>query len=157
MALSSHLFARQAWRLAEMQINENRQSAYCQARHTIDGRFARWVLESIERSGHTNPLPVTHEFLSFMLGVQRTTVTRCALAFQERGLIRYRRGQINVVDFVGLERRACECRGRLVQDRARLGLSAIRSQLDRTAPPEKPASVDGGGKSPLAPAVSSAP
>jgi hypothetical protein len=44
-----------------------------------------------------------------MLGVQRTGVTVAAGALQQRGLIRYKRGNVSVLDRLGLERRSCEC------------------------------------------------
>jgi Mn-dependent DtxR family transcriptional regulator len=44
-----------------------------------------------------------------MLGVQRTTVTLVARELQSAGLIRYRRGRIEIIDRAGLEAKACEC------------------------------------------------
>jgi hypothetical protein len=54
-------------------------------------------------------LPLTHEFLSVMLGVRRASVTIAAHALQEAGLIQYHRGHIRVLDRAGLEGAACEC------------------------------------------------
>jgi DNA-binding transcriptional regulator YhcF (GntR family) len=56
-------------------------------------------------------LPLTHEFLAEMLGVQRTTVTEVTRTLQERGLIRQTRGMITVLDRDRLEQVACECYG----------------------------------------------
>jgi len=44
-----------------------------------------------------------------MLGVQRTGVTVAAGALQRAGLIRYRRGNVTIIDRRGLIRRSCEC------------------------------------------------
>jgi arginine repressor len=44
-----------------------------------------------------------------MLGVQRTTVTTLARSLQDLGLVRYRRGKIEIVDRLGLEEKTCEC------------------------------------------------
>jgi Mn-dependent DtxR family transcriptional regulator len=54
-------------------------------------------------------LPVTQELLSQLLGVRRTTLTITARNLQTAGLIRYRRGLIEIVDRGGLEAKACEC------------------------------------------------
>jgi hypothetical protein len=54
-------------------------------------------------------LPFTHQFLAQMLGVQRTSVTIIAGRLKEAGLIKYRRGHIEVLDPVHLRDGACEC------------------------------------------------
>jgi Mn-dependent DtxR family transcriptional regulator len=54
-------------------------------------------------------LSLTHEFLSEMLGVQRSSVTLIARQLQTEGLIRYRRGRVEIIDRASLEKRACEC------------------------------------------------
>ena len=46
-----------------------------------------------------------------MLGVQRTGVSAAAGALQRAGLIRYKRGNVTVVDRRGLMKRSCECYG----------------------------------------------
>jgi hypothetical protein len=51
----------------------------------------------------------THEFLSHMLGANRKSVTLAARSLQTAGLISYRRGRIQILDRVGLERASCEC------------------------------------------------
>ena len=55
--------------------------------------------------------PMTHEFLSMMLGVRRAGITVAAGALQKAGLIRYERGRMAVTDRAGLEAAACECYG----------------------------------------------
>ena len=53
--------------------------------------------------------PLTPEFLAEMLGVRRTSVTEVAKGLQKQGLIRYRRGTIEIVGGNALAQRACEC------------------------------------------------
>lgn len=58
-------------------------------------------------------MPLTHEFLADILGVQRSTVSTILRPLQTAGLIVQRRGGIEVVDRVGLERATCECYGKI--------------------------------------------
>jgi Crp-like helix-turn-helix protein len=53
-------------------------------------------------------LTMTHELIANLLGVRREGVTEAAQRLQH-GLLRYRRGHIEVVDRSGLQARACEC------------------------------------------------
>jgi CRP-like cAMP-binding protein len=89
-------------------LNQSAQTAACNRVHTIEKRCARWLLMSSDRI-HSDTVPMTHEFLSSMLGVQRTGITSIARMLGRAGLIRYRRGQVTIVDRTGLEATACEC------------------------------------------------
>jgi CRP-like cAMP-binding protein len=116
-------FARQCWLLIEFVMFESRQSGLCQALHAVEPRLARWLLECAERSGPRTVLPLTQEFLSAMLGVQRSTVSTFCAHLQKDDLIRTRRGKIEIVSSEGLEARACECRTAVREQRERLGFS----------------------------------
>lgn len=84
------------------------QVAGCNRFHGVRARLARWLLMVQDRTGD-NVLNLTQEFLSEMIGSQRTTVSEVAGALQDRGLIEYSRGRVRVLDRAGLERTACEC------------------------------------------------
>lgn len=84
------------------------QSAACNAMHGVEARMARWLLHARDRSAG-NGLPLTQDFLAQMLGVRRTTVSLAAHTLQKAGLIRYRRGKIDLMDRDGLEETSCEC------------------------------------------------
>jgi CRP-like cAMP-binding protein len=73
------------------------QSAGCHATHSVEARFCRWVLISEDVLG-TAQVPLTQEFLSHMLGAQRTSVSLAAHALQKAGLIQYSRGKIKILD-----------------------------------------------------------
>ena len=55
-----------------------------------------------------------------MLSVQRTTVTQAAMSLQFKGVIRYSRGKIDLLDLPRLEALACPCRAVLSLERARM-------------------------------------
>jgi CRP-like cAMP-binding protein len=80
-------------------------TAICNAQSRLDVRLARWLLMAQDRIGHDR-LPLTHEFLSLMLGVRRPGVTDTLHVLRDKGLIAYGRGQITVNDRKGMERLA---------------------------------------------------
>ena len=84
------------------------QTAACNRFHTLDTRMARWLLMTHDRA-FGNSFRLTHQFLAYMLGVRRAGVTEIAGRFQARGLIRYSRGLLTVLDRPALETVACDC------------------------------------------------
>jgi CRP-like cAMP-binding protein len=86
------------------------QTAACNGRHVLEERLARWLLMTHDRADG-DVLPLTQEFLSTMLGVRRAGVSVAASILQRAGVIDYAKGQITVLDRLGLESVACECYG----------------------------------------------
>jgi hypothetical protein len=86
------------------------RTAACNGRHHADQRLARWMLMAHDRS-EGDEFPMTHEFLSMMLGVRRAGITVAAGQLQKAGFIRYERGCIEMADRPGLESASCECYG----------------------------------------------
>ncbi len=84
------------------------QVAGCNRLHEAEGRLARWLAMAQDRTGEPM-LSLTQEFLARMIGSRRTTVTEVAGSLQDRGVIRYSRGLVEVLDRAGLERVCCEC------------------------------------------------
>ncbi len=84
------------------------QIAACNRLHEVDQRLARWLLMSQDRVG-ASTFSLTQEFISHMLGTRRASVTVAAGILQERGLIKYTRGLVNIRDRAGLEAASCEC------------------------------------------------
>ena len=97
-------------RYALVQHEQVARTAACNGRHHTDQRLARWLLMAHDRA-KGDEFPMTHEFLSMMLGVRRAGVTVAAGTLQKAGFIRYERGCIEVTDRPGLESVACECYG----------------------------------------------
>ena len=68
----------------------------------IEERLARWLLMANDRL-KGDVVPLTHEFLSLMLGVRRAGVTVALHYLEQRALIRMSRKQIVITDRKGLE------------------------------------------------------
>ena len=98
------------FRYAHAFFNQVAQSAACNHFHTIQQRCCRWLLMTHDRM-QSDEFLLTQEFLAMMLGVQRTGVTAAAGALQRAGLIRYKRGNVTILDRRGLENLTCECYG----------------------------------------------
>ena len=89
-------------------ITQMAQTAVCNRHHSLDQQLCRWLLLSLDRLSSRH-LVMTQELIANMLGVRREGVTEAAGHLQKAGLIRYRRGQITVLDRERLEQRTCEC------------------------------------------------
>jgi len=95
-------------RYTQALITQMSQTAVCNRHHSLDKQLCRLLLLSMDRlSG--NELVMTQELIANMLGVRREGVTEAALKLQKEGLIKYKRGRINVLDRPALEHRVCEC------------------------------------------------
>jgi CRP-like cAMP-binding protein len=84
------------------------QSVACNRLHTIEARFARWVLMTHDRV-LGNDFYLTQEFMASMLGVHRPSISLVAGAFQQAGMIRYSRGHMTILKRDALEEICCEC------------------------------------------------
>jgi CRP-like cAMP-binding protein len=80
-------------------------TAIANARSHINQRLARWILMAHDRTGATT-IPLTHEFLSLMLGVRRAGVTEALQNLKRQKLIDNGRNQIVVLERKGIERLA---------------------------------------------------
>src|SRR5215213_5746880 len=103
----------------EVLLAQTFQTVACNAVHVVEARCCRWILSMHDRADQ-DTLPLTHEFLAAMLGVQRSTVRVVTRTLQTAGLIRQSRGGITVIDRAGLEDAACECYGRIRRHYQRL-------------------------------------
>jgi len=102
------------YRYLQMVMLESAQAAACNARHNLPERLARWLLTVRDRVD-TDALPLTHEFLSIMLGVRRSGVSVAAETLQAGGLIRQTRGRITILNREALAAACCDCY-RIVQE-----------------------------------------
>ncbi len=97
-----------ALRYVQMQLTQATQSAACNAKHDVEQRLARWLLLCADRSGSPD-MALSQDFLSIMLGVQRTSVALAMGRFKQDELVSYTRGHIHLTDVPRLEAKACEC------------------------------------------------
>lgn len=95
-------------RYTQALIAQISQTTACNRLHLLEQRFGRWLLESQTRM-ESDKLLLTQEFLGHMLGVRRAGVTQAAQKFQEKRLIDYSRGRVQIIDQQGLEAACCEC------------------------------------------------
>jgi len=95
------------------------QTAYANAGFTMEARLARWILMTDDRL-ERDELPLTHDFLSMMLGVRRPGVTLAIQALETNKLIRAKRGGITVLDRAGLEAVANDAYGLAEAEYARV-------------------------------------
>lgn len=84
------------------------QNAACNRRHAIEQQLSSWLLFNFDRTS-TNTLLITQEMISYCLGVRRESVTEAAKRLQDAGVIKYRRGRIELTNRLGMENKACEC------------------------------------------------
>ncbi len=136
LRMKATLFKKELARSASMQtvmlqyghafFNQVAQSAACNHFHTLQQRCCRWLLMTHDRM-QSDEFLLTQEFLAMMLGVQRTGISGVASGLQRAGLIRYRRGQVTILNRRALERRSCECYGVSKREFDRLlGVRAMR-------------------------------
>jgi len=108
-------------RYTQALITQMAQTVVCNRLHSVDQQLCRSLLLSADRL-HSNAFVATQELIANELGVRRESVTAAAVHLKTLGLIRYRRGQIEVLDRDGLEEHACEC------------YSVVRKEYDRLLP-----------------------
>jgi CRP-like cAMP-binding protein len=100
----AHMFAR----YADCMMAQVFQSIACNAVHTIEQRAAKWLSSAVERIGR-NDVTMTQEQLASMMGIGRSYASRVLQRFKRDGMVRTRRGGIEVLDRPGLKERACVC------------------------------------------------
>jgi CRP-like cAMP-binding protein len=101
-------FSQLLLRYALVLIQRGAQNGACIQHHTIEERMCRWLLETAHRKG-ADRFGLTQEFLSDMLGVRRQSVNLTARILQSAKLIKYHRGELEILDREGLEEASCEC------------------------------------------------
>jgi CRP-like cAMP-binding protein len=102
------LFQKLLLRYTQSLMTQISQTAVCNRLHNVDQQLCRWLLINHDQL-ETDKLIMTQELIANMLGVRREGVTIAAKKLQEKGLIKYARGTITMLDRKGLEQAVCEC------------------------------------------------
>ena len=84
------------------------QSIACNAVHTIEQRAAKWLTATVDRIGRPEVM-MTQEQLASIMGIGRSYASRVLQRFKRDGLLRTRRGGLEVLDAHALGERACSC------------------------------------------------
>ncbi|WP_407193113.1 Crp/Fnr family transcriptional regulator [Bradyrhizobium sp. STM 3566] len=101
--LREHFF-----RYAQAQNLHCAQTGLCGVRHDRQKRLACWLCLASDAL-NADVLPITHDYLSSMLGLRRPGVTESLIRFEQQGLIRKARGMLHIWDRQRLEETACGC------------------------------------------------
>jgi CRP-like cAMP-binding protein len=95
------------------------QSATCNRLHNLEQRCARWLLMTHDRVPGDD-FPLKQQFLAQMLGVRRTGISEVAARLQRKGLIKYSRGWMRIINRRGVEHLSCECYQAVAREYRRL-------------------------------------
>jgi CRP-like cAMP-binding protein len=106
-------------RYVQAMMTQVSQTALSNGQAKLEERLARWLLMCHDRM-NSDEMPLTHEFLSVMLGVRRAGVTVGTHMLEGKGMIRASRGQITILDREGLEQEARDSYGISEAEYARL-------------------------------------
>jgi CRP-like cAMP-binding protein len=88
-------------RYVQVFMVQTAHAAIANARARLDTRLARWLLMAHDRVRNNN-LPLTHEFLSLMLGVRRAGVTEALHSLERQKFIMIGRGEIVILNRKGM-------------------------------------------------------
>ena len=83
-------------------------SVGCSQFHSVEQRIGRWLLAHQHRTGRSL-FPFTHDFLAEQLGVQRVTISEALAGLQDKKIIRYSYGEVELRNVAAIEKLSCEC------------------------------------------------
>jgi CRP-like cAMP-binding protein len=100
-------------------LNQISQLSLCNRLHPMEERCARWLLMCHDRVD-SDEFPMTHDYLSRMLGVRRASVSVTLGVLKAAAIIDYHQGMLTVLDRRTLEASSCECYGIVREEYERL-------------------------------------
>lgn len=84
------------------------QTGFCGVWHNREKRIASWLCLA-RHAANSDVLPVTHDYLSSVLGLPRPGITETLNGFAKQRLIRKMRGVLQIDEGKCLEQKACPC------------------------------------------------
>jgi CRP-like cAMP-binding protein len=84
------------------------QSLVCHLFHNVGQRLSRYLLVTSDCL-QLAAFDITQEHIANMMGKDRSQVGAAASALRQKGLIRYQRGRMTILDHGGLREASCEC------------------------------------------------
>ena len=106
-------------RHTQAMIAQISQSVACNRLHSLEQRYARWLLEVRDRIC-SDELALTHKYISIILGVRRASVTEVSGKYESAGILKTRRGRTRIIDVERLREASCECHGAVSAEYDRL-------------------------------------
>jgi CRP-like cAMP-binding protein len=95
-------------RYTQTMLTQIAQATACQRFHTVQARLCRWLLVSQDHL-QKDTINLTHEFLSYLMGVPRTSITSTFGELRRAGFLGVCRGGVQIIDRKGLEDASCDC------------------------------------------------
>lgn len=95
-------------RYTQTLIAQISQSAICNRLHSVEQQIARYLLVNRDNL-RVSSFKMTHARIADVLGVRRETVSLAARQLQDRGIIAYDRGNLDLLDHNALLKASCEC------------------------------------------------
>ena len=92
----------------DLMLAQSQQALVCNSAHYLQAKLCRWLLHARDATG-SQTLQLTQQFLSQLLGAQRTSVNLILGTLQAEGLLEVRRGRIHLRDLEALQRKSCCC------------------------------------------------
>ncbi|WP_313001892.1 Crp/Fnr family transcriptional regulator [Brevundimonas sp.] len=114
------------------------EEAACNGSHCVQERLAKWLVR-LHCGANGAPLGLTQADFGAMLGVQRTSINAAAGRLQEKGLVKFGRGKVQILDLPGLRSASCGCGGGTPLPSTRPSPTAMRpAEPSSWAPPVEP-------------------
>lgn len=95
-------------RFLHARFAQSTQCAACNLLHRMEQRLARWLLITRSHTG-SDRFRISQEYLSEMVGANRSTVTMTLRSLERAGIVDLDRSLIQIKDLDHLASEACEC------------------------------------------------